>query len=231
MNLNNFVLACSLAVFSFAACNSNAQQSNLPVIEFEQKIAGEKVQLLDVRTAEEFAGGHLSNALQANWLNPDEFKSRIKALDKSIPVYTYCLSGARSAAATKWLNQNGYTAYNMQGGVKSWKAAGLPMQQQESVPQVSMAAFKSQVPADKTVLVDIGAKWCPPCRKMDPIIEDLVKTQGDKFVLLKVDGAAQAALAQALGAEEFPTFIIYKGGNAVWKKAGLLTKDEILAQL
>ena len=56
------------------------------------------VQLLDVRTPEEYQQGHLENAMLANWKDNEEFVRRIEAMDKSEPVYIYCLSGGRSAA-------------------------------------------------------------------------------------------------------------------------------------
>jgi len=59
--------------------------------------------LLDVRTADEYQLGHLSNALLAGWNNDKEFQLRAKALVKSKPIYTYCLSGVRSSTASDWL--------------------------------------------------------------------------------------------------------------------------------
>jgi rhodanese-related sulfurtransferase len=82
----------------FASCNSQAQQTNLSVAEFEKGIAQNNIQVLDVRTPGEYQSGHLKNALLADWNNDAEFQQRVKALDKSKPVYTYCLSGGRSSA-------------------------------------------------------------------------------------------------------------------------------------
>lgn len=228
--MNKSFLGIALTFVMLHACNSNAQKTNLSVDSFEQKINTPGVQVLDVRTAEEFNGDHIKDALQANWLNKEEFVKRAEALDKSRPVYTYCLSGARSAKATAWLNSHGFEAYNMDGGIKSWRAQGKDLIQQQAVPQISMEAFTSSIPEDKTVLVDVGAKWCPPCRKMDPILDELVQSNGKKFMVLRVDGATQAELVKGLGADEFPTFIIYKNGKPVWKKQGLVSKEELLAQ-
>ncbi len=221
------VLLASLAI----SCNSQAQKSNLDVASFEKELASKNVQLLDVRTAGEFESGHLKNALQADWTNQEQFKQRVKALDKNIPVYTYCLSGARSGAAVEWLRQNGYTAYNMEGGINKWNRAGKPLEQVNLGPQMSMAEYLLQIPADKTVLVDFGAEWCPPCKKMDPIIAELVQSHGAQFKLIKIDGATQKDLLKELNIEEFPTFMVYKNGKVVWTKTGLVEKDEFIKQL
>lgn len=232
MNIKqNLLLSWVLLASLIISCNSQAQKTNLDVATFEKDLGTKKVQLLDVRTSGEFENGHLKNALQADWNNPEQFKQRVQALNKNIPVYTYCLSGARSGAAVDWLRQNGYTAYNMEGGIKNWNKAGKPLVQLTAVPQISMADFLLQIPADKTVLVDVGAEWCPPCKKMEPVMADLVTSHGTQFKLVKVDGATQKDLLKELNIEEFPTFIMYKNGKAVWTKTGLVAKEEFIQQL
>ncbi len=217
--INLFLLICCVSLLS--ACNSNAQQTNLSVPEFEKAIAQSNIQLLDVRTPGEYQSGHLSNALLADWNNDKEFELRAKALDKSKPVYTYCLSGARSSAATDWLRQNGFTAYNLTGGISAWKRADKPVEQAAAVKQITMQEYMAQIPIDKTVLVDFSAVWCAPCKKMAPVLDSLVLTHGDKFVLVKIDGGEQTDICKELNIDGFPTFIIYKQGKEVWKKQGL----------
>ncbi len=231
MNFRTCMLSCNMTLLLMVAFSCTAQKTDISVNLFEQALTDKKVQLLDVRTAAEYETGHLKNALQANWNNEAEFQKRVKALDKNIPVYTYCLSGARSGAAVQWLNANGYTAYNMQGGIKNWNNAGKPLDKKIDVPQMSMAAYLQQIPADKTVLVDFGAQWCPPCKKMDPILNDLQQTHAGKFILVKIDGGLQTDLVKEMKIEEFPTFIVYKNGKPVWQKTGLLTAGELASQL
>lgn len=224
-------ISCFMAATILMACNSEAQKTNISVAEFEKVITEQKVQLLDVRTADEYESGYIKNALQADWNNEEQFKQRVKALNKNIPVYTYCLSGARSGAAVKWLNENGYKAYNMEGGIKSWNKANKPLEENTKGPQMTMAAYIQQIPADKTVLVDFGAKWCPPCKAMEVVLKELEQTHGSKFLLVKIDGGVQTDLIKEMNIEEFPTFIIYKQGKPVWKKEGLVDKKEFIEQL
>lgn len=87
-----FLVICCFSVLS--ACNSNAQQTNLPVPEFEKAIAQSNIQVLDVRTPGEYQCGHLKNAMLADWNNATVFKERIKSFDKNKPVYKkwfYCI--------------------------------------------------------------------------------------------------------------------------------------------
>lgn len=212
------------------SCQSQSQPAAIPVDEFEKSIAQPNIQLLDVRTAGEYQSGHLANALQADWNNQSQFQERTKGLDKSKPVYTYCLSGARSKAATEWLRANGYTAYTMTGGINAWKIAGKPVEGAKQVAQINMAEYLAKIPANKTVLVDFGAVWCPPCKKMAPLLDSLEKTDGSKFVLVKIDGGDQTAICKQLNIDGFPTFIIYKNGKETWRKTGLTEAKEFIAQ-
>ncbi len=220
---------CCLSLLS--ACDTQAQQTNLSVAEFEMEIKQDKIQILDVRTAGEYRTGHLENSMLANWNDEKEFKERVRSLDKKIPVYTYCLSGGRSGAATQWLNQNGFTAFNLTGGISAWKKAGKPVKEIEKVQQMTMEDYRARISKNKTVLVDFGAEWCPPCKKMDPVIDSLVKTNGAQFELVKINGGNQTDISKELNINALPTFIIYKEGKEVWRKEGLTELNEFVSQL
>ena len=125
---------------------------------FEKGMARPGVQLLDVRTAKEFKTGHLPNALQADFTKKDEFTHRLQSVDKSKPVYIYCLSGGRSAAAAKWMRENGYKeVIELTGGTMAWKKAGKPLTGANTGPQMTTAQFDRAVAGGKWVLVDVGA--------------------------------------------------------------------------
>ena len=91
-----------ILLITLYSCSANGQQSLKPS-EFNAAIQKEGVQVLDVRTADEYKSGHIKNALQANWINRTEFNDRTSSLDKSKTIYIYCLSGGRSGAAAEVL--------------------------------------------------------------------------------------------------------------------------------
>lgn len=214
-----------LQLIVLTSCNSNAQNSTISIDEFEKALTQKEVQLLDVRTASEYQSGHLKNALQANWNNEEEFKERAKALDKTKPIYAYCLSGARSNEAMQWLKQNGFVkVYNMKGGINAWKQADKPVEGASNLKQISVQEYLSAIPKDKVVLVDIGAEWCPPCKKMKPIIDSLEK---QKYIVIKIDGGSQTELCKQLKVENFPVFIVYKNGKETERKLGILSLAEL----
>lgn len=76
--------------------------------------------LLDVRTNQEFASGHISGARQMNFYDSD-FKAQLETLDRNTPVYVYCRSGSRSGKAANIMKSMGFKAvYNLEGGVGAW---------------------------------------------------------------------------------------------------------------
>lgn len=229
MKFKNSVFGLFFLVSLLSACSNKTATTNLSVEAFEKGISQSNAQVLDVRTPGEYESGHLKNALLADWNNQDEFKRRVAALDKSKPVYTYCLSGGRSKAATEWLIENGFTAYNLAGGTIAWKGAGKTMEREELVQQITLAEYMAQIPLDKTVLVDFSAVWCPPCKVMEPVLDSLVSSNGTQFFLVKIDGGKQTDICRELKVEQFPTFVIYKQGKEVWRKQGIVDAKELVS--
>jgi len=207
-------------------------QDGLPAVAFEKKINTEHPQLLDVRTAGEYQSGHLKNSLQADWLNKEQFTDRIQYLDKTKPVLVYCASGMRSAAAAKWLLDNGFTdVENLKGGLISWKLEGKPVEAVDNKTQLAMGTYKELAKSGDVVLVDFGAEWCPPCKKMEPILEQLQNELFGQFKLVKVDGSVDIDVMKAQKVDALPVFIIYKKGKETWRKQGVVALAELKAKL
>jgi rhodanese-related sulfurtransferase len=95
--------------------------------EAQELIADEDVRVLDVRTPEEFAEGHVQGATLIDFYEPD-FAERIAALDRDATYVVYCRSGNRSGQATVLMAELGFTAvHDVDGGVLAWEASGLPL--------------------------------------------------------------------------------------------------------
>ncbi len=92
---------------------------------YEAVYGEENLQLVDVRTKDEFDVSHLKNAQNICVTSPD-FKEKVASLDKEKPVYVYCKKGGRSAKAASILKDMGFTkVYDLQGGITSWQEEGL----------------------------------------------------------------------------------------------------------
>ncbi|GGG54978.1 rhodanese-like domain-containing protein [Bizionia arctica] len=88
----------------------------------------DEVQLVDVRTPEEYSAGFIKSAQNIDFLS-DTFEEDILKLDKSKPVILYCQSGGRSAKCSKKLVEAGFIkVYDLQGGITQWKHKGLKIE-------------------------------------------------------------------------------------------------------
>ena len=81
--------------------------------------------LIDVRTPEEFASGHIQNAVN---IPVETLQTRLDEVPGGTSVAVYCRSGNRSASAAQILVENGYQQVYDLGGIKDWVALGLPIQ-------------------------------------------------------------------------------------------------------
>lgn len=83
--------------------------------------------VLDVRTPEEFAAGHLDGAVLVDFYDPD-FADRLAELDPDVPYVVYCRSGNRSGQTLPLMQQLGFgSAVDIGGGIVAWAEAGLPV--------------------------------------------------------------------------------------------------------
>ncbi len=214
------------------SCHSQTSKADLSVEEFENGINQSNIQILDVRTKDEYRNGHIKNSLQADWLNKDQFKERTSYIDKDKSIYIYCLSGARSAAAAEWLRKSGYNeVLELSGGINAWKKKNKELEGSSNEKQMSMDEYNSLLKADAVLLVDFGAKWCPPCVKMEPVLTELEKDKTITYKFIKIDAGVHTDIQKELNIEALPVFIIYKNGKEVWRKQGLVTKNEFIEQL
>jgi rhodanese-related sulfurtransferase len=105
--------------------NCQAQETKkISVDGFEQKLNStpDKI-ILDVRTPEEYAEGHLKNSVLIDYYR-DDFKQQLAKLDKNKTVFVYCRSGKRSGAATELLTELGFkNVYDLTGGFTAWSEA------------------------------------------------------------------------------------------------------------
>ncbi len=98
--------------------------ANMGVDEFQTLIANPAVQLLDVRTRDEYDDGHIAGATLVD-VNDTTFVDQAMAvLDPQRQVAVYCRSGRRSARAASLLTARGFKVTNLDGGVMAWQDAG-----------------------------------------------------------------------------------------------------------
>lgn len=107
------------SVLTFAQVKE-AKFKSVNEAEFAKIVANKSVQIVDVRTAEEFSDEHLENAVNIDVKGAD-FETKIATLSKEKIVAVYCRSGARSKVAAQKLAEKGYNVVELDGGILAWK--------------------------------------------------------------------------------------------------------------
>ncbi|MDE5688316.1 MAG: rhodanese-like domain-containing protein [Paramuribaculum sp.] len=118
------VIMCAMHVLG---CSRNDSIISVAAPEFEKEIKSGSVQLLDVRTPEEFADGHIADAINIDVKEEDFQEMASEKLSKDSTVLVYCRSGRRSLDAAGQLTKLGYKVVNLTGGITEWKENGLPV--------------------------------------------------------------------------------------------------------
>lgn len=86
---------------------------------------------------------------------------------------------------------------------------------------VSDSNFAAEVlEADRPVLVDFWAEWCPPCKAMSPTIDALAEELAADFKIVKLDVDSNPSITVAYNVRSMPTLIIFKDGAPVDVKVG-----------
>jgi rhodanese-related sulfurtransferase len=125
--MKKLIVVILTSVLILTGCTSADDSVDLKVSDFSAKSQEVGVVSLDVRTADEFAEGHLINAININ-VESGNFEAEIEKLDKNTTYAVYCRSGRRSAIAVDLMKKAGFTSlYNLDGGVIDWSASGLPL--------------------------------------------------------------------------------------------------------
>lgn len=119
-----------LLLFTFTiglfAC-SGQQHTSLDAATFQDTIEKDDALLVDVRTPQEFASGHIPGSVNIDWTGKN-YEAEFAKLDRERPLLLYCAVGGRSDQAREYLEQKGYVVKDLDGGIQAWKEAGMPVE-------------------------------------------------------------------------------------------------------
>lgn len=122
--LGILIMLCSL--FGCSSAQTLGFKS-LTVDEYAKVIEDTAIVRLDVRTAEEYADGHIANTINIDVLK-DDFEKKTKAtLPKDKVIAVNCRSGKRSKNAARILVKNGFKVIELDAGYNDWLAKGMPV--------------------------------------------------------------------------------------------------------
>ena len=135
--------SCLIAALSLLSLNVACGQKNYEdtdVSGFATLVADPSIVLLDVRTAQEYAEGHIDGAVNVDY-RQDNFLEKAKALlPANTKIAIYCRSGRRSASAAEKLAVEGFELVNLKGGIIAWKDAQKPV----AVDNYEVDVFKTK---------------------------------------------------------------------------------------
>ncbi|MDP8228776.1 MAG: thioredoxin [Candidatus Electryoneaceae bacterium] len=88
--------------------------------------------------------------------------------------------------------------------------------------------FDSEVvESDRLTVVDFGGKWCGPCKKLDPIMEEIAEQYGDRIKVVSVDVEEAPQTAMKYGVTGIPRLMFFSGGIVKETVIGLIAKSKI----
>jgi thioredoxin 1 len=89
------------------------------------------------------------------------------------------------------------------------------------------AVLQARLPA----LVDFWARWCPPCRWLDPVVEEIAAEQAGRLLVAKVDADENPGLVRRYGTLSLPSLLVFVGGVERARIVGARPKGRLLAEL
>ncbi len=95
--------------------------------------------------------------------------------------------------------------------------------------EVTDATFGDVVlKSDRPVVVDFWAEWCAPCRKVEPLLEEIASEMGDKVQIVRMDIDENPETARAYRVMSVPTLTVFKGGEPVQSVTGARPKGDLV---
>lgn len=91
--------------------------------------------------------------------------------------------------------------------------------------------YNELISENEVVLVEFFASWCPHCRRMMPIVEQIKELLDGRVPVYQFDIDENREIAGEAGVESVPTFIIYREGEAVWKHSGEIDGEVLLSRV
>jgi rhodanese-related sulfurtransferase len=120
------LFCCLLLIVVAISCKETSQNEVIMVSaeEMQALLELEDIQLVDLRTPEEYKTGYIEQSQNIDYTSPT-FEDDITKLDKSKPVIVYCKSGGRSGRCSKKLKEAGFEkVFDLEGGIAKWKFSG-----------------------------------------------------------------------------------------------------------
>lgn len=187
------LLSIITCVMSILGCNAQRSYNSVSVEEFEKVIADKNITILDVRTAEEYAEGHIALAMNIDVKQADFEAKSNTSLDKSKTLAVYCRSGNRSKKACDILSANGYKVVELSTGIIGWQNAGKAVTKEEVDIFTTVKGTNVYVHCIKhgSLSINIDDKWIyvdPVTDKVQPVTDYTTMPKADYILITHEHG-------------------------------------------
>ncbi len=218
--MRNIYLLSSLLLLFFLAGTHTAYAQIILLDSFEAKMKlDSEPQLIDARSPEEFALNHLNGSINIDTKTPGH-KGRIAALHATRPVFIYAINETRSLELASILQKKGFPqVYILKGGIGGWIGNGKQLYSSTN-NTFSQSDLDNLLLLNKTVLVDLHIRYCPVCKKLQPIVDSLSLEFGDALKVIRIDVYDNPAIAGNFKINSVPALIAYDNGQVIYRKAG-----------
>lgn len=205
---------------------------NLEANDFLVEYNVENSLILDVRTAGEISQGYIEGATFIDFYS-EKFEEKIKIINKDLNIHVYCKSNGRSKSVAEKLISYGFNnVFNLDGGFDSWKKEKefiIPeytnKEPEESV--IYNLDSLNYIIENHTTLIYIYTKWCSPCRKMSPII-DQIKSDFNNLKVVSIDADIYPEMLKRFQSSSVPTILFLEDSKVLWKKNSLSSYKELV---
>jgi rhodanese-related sulfurtransferase len=115
------------SILAFQSCAQKSAVTNISADSLQSLLKDEHGILLDVRTPEEYAEGHIPGAINIDYRS-EHFSEGLDTLNKDLVYQVYCHSGRRSSESSEIMKKKGFKSiYNLEGGILEWQKKGYPV--------------------------------------------------------------------------------------------------------
>lgn len=91
--------------------------------------------------------------------------------------------------------------------------------------------YQEEIRKSPVVLMEFYATWCPHCRRMAPVVDEVKELLESRAAVSQLDIDLNKEAANAVGVTGLPTFILYSDGEEVWRHSGEIDGNDLLAKV
>lgn len=97
------------------------------------------------------------------------------------------------------------------------------------VKHINETEFFKETSVKGVVLVDFFATWCPPCKMLSPVLDDISNSRNNTYKIIKINIDENPNITSKFKIDTVPTLMVFKDGKPVEKSVGYIEKDKVLS--